>query len=144
MWSPQKANGAPQPRAAKHDGAIFRDAEREKRTRYQDVEACSLTELLVLAVKVGGRWNAAACDLVQQLAEHKFANESPVLRKATQKAWEDRWWSLLGMAIQGALAASLLARIGKGFVLDAPVAWAPDVDVLLDAQRWVAEEDMAK
>ena len=140
MRSPLKANGAPQPGTAKYDGATFRVAEREKKVKYQDVDACSLTELLVLAVEVGGRWNNTAGDLVRRLAEHKAANENPVLRRATQRAWEDRWWSLLGVAAQGALAASLLAQTGHNLVLDAPAAWAPELNVLLDGQRWAGLE----
>jgi len=39
---PLKGNGAPQPHAARQDGATFRDAEREKKTKYSDVESSPL------------------------------------------------------------------------------------------------------
>ena len=85
---------------------------------------------------MGGRWNTAACNLVRALAEEKAAKVTPLLRRVTQRAYEDRWWSLLGVASQGAFAASLLAQSGKKLVLDAPAAWTPELDSVLDAQRW--------
>ena len=78
----------------------------------------------------------AAEGLVQQLASYKASGESPLLRRSCERAWEARWWSLIGVAAQVALAASLLARSGKQLVLDVPAAWAPELDSLLDGQRW--------
>ena len=97
--------------------------------------ACPRTELLVLACEVGGRWNQTALELVASLAELKAATAPKVLRRSTQLALEARWWSMLGVAVQGALAASLLAKCGLKLVLDCPAAFAPDLEDLLDAQR---------
>ncbi len=68
-----------------------------------------------------------------------MASDLPLLQKTARIAWEDRWWALLGVATQGALAASLLARSGKSLVPDAPAAWAPELDILSDGQHWAAE-----
>ena len=45
------------------------------------------------------------------------------------------------MAIQDALAASILAPSGRRLVLDAGADGAPDLDRLLDGQRWAGEAD---
>ena len=47
----------------------------------------------------------------------------------------DRWWTLLGVAIQDALAASVLAPSCSGLVLDASTSCEPEIDRLLDDER---------
>lgn len=47
---------------------------------------------------------------------------------------------MLGVAVQDALAASLLAAPGPGLVLDQRAAPAPELDHLLDGQWWAFEE----
>ena len=111
--------------------ATFTAAVREKLTKYADVEASPLAELLVLVGVV-----ETAGDFVRQLAAHKALEADPLLRAQTLRAWEVRWWAMLGMAAQGALAASLLAPGGRQLVLDVPAAPVPEADTLLDAQRW--------
>ena len=74
--------------------------------------------------------------LVSALAKHKAEAAPPLLRAAAQAAWADRWWSLLGVASQKAVATSLLAVSGKGLVLDSPSDEVLPLDALLDSQRW--------
>ena len=136
LRSPLKADGHPHPRAATLDGAVLGGAARDKKKNYWDIQASPFTELLVLGCEVGGRWNGSALEFVHQLAELKATGVTAVLRRATAKAYRDRWWSMLGLAVQGALAASLLARSGRNLVLDSPAAFAPDLEEVLDAQRW--------
>ena len=95
-----------------------------------------MCELLVLACETGGRWNFTATDLVDKLAEYKAQYASPLLRRSVQLAWVDRWAAMLGIAVQDALAASLLAVSGAQLVLDQAAAPVPELDVLLDGQRW--------
>jgi len=51
----------------------------------------------------------------------------------------DRWCSIIGVAIQDALAASLLAPCGERLVLDQKADAAPEWDHLLDGRRWATE-----
>ena len=46
---------------------------------------------------------------------------------------------MIEVTVQNALAASLLAPHGPGLVLDQPAAPAPDLDLLMDGQRWAFE-----
>ena len=91
---------------------------------------------MVLACEVGGRWSEEATELVRLLAKGKAKNQHPLLRRSAELAWHDRWWSLLGVAVQDALAASLLAASGKQLVLDEKAADTPSLDEVLDGQRW--------
>ena len=46
---------------------------------------------------------------------------------------------MLGVAVQNAIASSLLAQSGSQLVLEQNAAHAPDLDALLDGQRWASE-----
>ena len=65
-----------------------------------------------------------------------------VLRKASARALTKRWWSLLRLATRGALAASLLARSGRGLFVNVPAAFTSDVEEVLSAQRWASTEQV--
>ena len=58
-------------------------------------------------------------------------------------AWIDRWMAMLGVAVQDAFSASLLAAAGPPLVLDQGAAPAPELDALLDGQQWAGESDLA-
>lgn len=49
---------------------------------------------------------------------------------------------MLGIAVQDAIAASLLAVSGKQLVLDQSAAPIPELNVVLDGQRCAAEPDL--
>ena len=142
MRSPLKGNGQPHPKAARTGGAVLKRAERDKQTKYGDVEESPLAELLVLGCEVGGRWNETAVNLVRSLAKNKVQNVHPLLRKSAELAFCDRWWSMLGVATQDALAASLLATNGRNLVIDDSATGAPELDRVLDCQRWAIEMGM--
>ena len=43
---------------------------------------------------------------------------------------------MIGMAVQDAVTASLSAIHGPGLVLDQAAAPTPELDILMDGQRW--------
>ena len=96
---------------------------------------------MVLACEVRRRWDEKALDVVRRLAKHKATNVHELLRRSVELAYTDRWWALLGMAVQSAVAASVLAPEGRKLVLDEKGADAPELSELLDAQRWSAIQE---
>ena len=46
---------------------------------------------------------------------------------------------MLGIALQNAIAGSLLAASGSHLVLDLSASPAPELDAVLDGQRWSFE-----
>ena len=134
-----KGNGQACPRAATKVGTVLKRAETDKQTRYHDVAASPLCELVVRGCEIGGRWNKTAVDIVRKLAKHKVQNVHPLLKRSAELAWADRWWSMLGVAVQDAMAASLLADSGRSLVSGDTAAVAPDLDLVLDGQRWALE-----
>ena len=65
-------------------------------------------ELVVLACEVGGRWGDAATKYVAQLVRQRVRSAPALMRSSAGAAWRSRWWGLLSIAAQDALAASLL------------------------------------
>merc|ERR1711904_716877 len=107
-------------------------AVKDKERKYADIAASSLADLVVLAGEIGGRWSEEACDWIRYLAKIKARQQHPLLQRSVQLAWSDRWWALIGVATQNALAASLLAPSGTRLVLDGKAADEPALDALLD------------
>ena len=98
-------------RAATQDGWALREAEGRKRRRYRELVGNPRGKLVVLGAEVGGRWSSAAIRLVQLCARLRPREAPQLLRASAQAAWTARWWGLLSVAVQDALAASL-ARDG--------------------------------
>ena len=132
LVSPVKANGIPRPRAAHEPGIAIANIEDVKATTYPELVSSMQCKFLVLAGEVGGRRSATTCRLLRDLAATKSQNAAPRLRKSAAFAWENRWWSMISVATQNALAATL--------VDDAPHmlhAWegtAPPLGILLHGE----------
>ena len=86
----------------------------------------------MIAGEVGGRWSDTTCQLLRDLAKEKSQSAPPRLRRSTAFAWENRWWGMLSVSAQNALAAT--------FIDDAPHllhAWEgsdPPLGVLLHGE----------
>ena len=90
-------------------------------------------QLVVLACEVGGRWNDDALRFVRRCARLRAQDAPALLRASASLAWGNRWWGILSVAVQDALAATLsleghMAMGGFAADLDLPLG-----DVLLDA-----------
>ena len=126
-------NGRPHGRAAEEDGFALRRAERRKRETYPELTSSMMGQLVVLACETGGRWNSEAVRLVRRCARLRAAAAPALLRSSAAAAWRSRWWGLLSIAAQDALAATLsrdghLALGGPAADEDVPLG-----DVLLGA-----------
>ena len=102
--------------------------------RVQGVEGSPHACLLSLGVETYARWSPHSQDLLAQLARKEARGVSDVLRHATERAYSVRWWSLLAVALQRAIAESVFRGSGADFMpAEGPVE-SPLVDVL-DACR---------
>ena len=106
--SPLHANGATRPRAAVQDAVAIAGAEADKRKKYPELVRSPKCRLVVLAAEVGGRWSATSRWLVRHLAEARCRSVTPRLKASATRAWEARWWGMLSVAVQNALAATLV------------------------------------
>ena len=87
----------------------------------------------MLAGEVGGRWNQTALDLLRSLAWARAETLAPPrLRRATAEALVARWWSLVAVATQDSLAATLLGDAPHLLHGHPPELPLPLGDMLLD------------
>jgi len=135
--SPVHGDGSPIPRAATEDGAAVSEAARRHReTGYPDVEASPSAKLLSTGVETYGRWSEDSLSLVRQLAKAKSRRVPELLRASARHAFHSRWWSLLSVAVQRAVATAILRPSGADLLTaEAELADVPLADIL-DFGQW--------
>ena len=107
--SPLDQNGIPHPKCAVEAGAAFVVAEKRKTNAYREAaQAAGKVMLETFACEIGGRWSENCIKWVAHLAKYKASSELPHLQRASEFAWHSRWWSILSVAAQRALALSLI------------------------------------
>ena len=102
-------------------GADVRDFVALERTRWQhsreysELIAGDRGLLVVLGCEIGGRWAPEALELLHGLAAAKCEQAPALLRRSARLAWHRRWLGFLPVAVQRALAESLLAPTSHHF-----------------------------
>ena len=110
--------------------------DRDCHKTYPELLVSPMIKLQVLACEIGGRWGGDAPKLISDLAKHKASTAPPELRTKVRRRWENRWWTMLSVAVQDAVSASMLndGIFRSGFAY----AGAPDFDeILADTQGGV-------
>ena len=112
---PLERTGGVRHLADSRPGAAVASAARRKReVTYPEFEANRRCRLIVCGLETGGRWGDEAIALLRGLAQAKAREVPPSLRGTTPAAYTCRWASLVAIAAQRALAASLLELPGGG------------------------------
>ena len=137
--SPFHGDGQPHEHADSVDGSSFGRAYALKHSKYPELSAPNpYGRLSVLACEIGGRWCQSSLASVRTLVRARVADTSYLLRRSAALGWHRRWWSLLSVALQTALASSLLdlpdrQSVGAAALwstlLDALAAAPPDLSV---------------
>ena len=137
LVSPVRADGVPHKGAADRPGVALREAEKRKARTYPELLGSSRLRLLTAASEIGGRMNAAARGLLETAAHARARDEPAPLRRAAAHRWYCRWVVMLGVAVQDAVAATLVDD-GRALV-DAADGFAPSaVDLWLDDGAFAA------
>ena len=88
-------------------------------------------KLIVAGTELGGRMNNDALELLDAAAYARAQSEPRALQKQAARAWRARWLTMLGVAAQSTVAASIVSEGWGGF--DAKCGPQPSgVDVWLD------------
>ena len=117
LVNPITGTSTPHPRAEHTPGIALRVAESRKRATYPELQRGGGHRFFVLAVEVGGRWNADSQALVRQLVRVRALRAPPALRAAASTAWTRRWWGMLSTAVQHAVGGTVLGApwlVSKG------------------------------
>ena len=131
LVSPLHADGQAWLGAAGRDGVAIARAERAKRVVYRDLVNSPVLRLTTVAAEVGGRMSVASWELLRSLAVARARSAPQLVRTSARAAWLRRWATILGVAIQDAVAATL---VDDGVAtLDGHDGATP-----LDVELWVA------
>ena len=90
---------------------MLRVAERRKRAAYSELARGGPQTLVVL--EVGGRWNARARSFVRDLVRLRAYSAPPAVRAAATAGWPQRWWSMLSIAVQQAVASTAVGGVWR-------------------------------
>ena len=135
LVSPLQANGVPHPGAAARAGVALSRAVKKKRTDYPELINSPMLRLVVAAQETGGRLSSEARELVRDAAAARAREEPAPLRRAVFRALRARWFTMLSVAAQDVVAASIT---NEGVTLleaaDGPEPLA--VDLWLDEPQW--------
>ena len=109
LRSPISGGGEAHAHAATTNGATFLGARRDKADAYPELVVPSARhKFLVLASEVGGRFFEECVHLVRQLVSNKAHNLNDSDTKLFRLMYTRRWWGILSVAVQRAVAANLL------------------------------------
>ena len=111
------------------DGATFAQAVRDKHHKNPELAAqAQRLHLIVEASEVGGRCNDELIDLVRQLTRCKASSYAPLLRPSMRTILARRYWGILSVATQRAVAQC----VSNHFEPLASAAFPlPDLEVIL-------------
>jgi len=129
MVSPLHADGTPLRGASATDGVAARGARARKEARYPELLRSEAAKLVVVACETGGRWGQEAVDFLRQLAVARARAAPPVLRRPAELGWFSRWSSIIAVAAQASLAATLLG--GDPWATCGRDGYTPDIDMIL-------------
>ena len=80
-----------------------------------------------------GRWCDDAVSVMRELAALKAKQAPPLLRACARHAWSERWWGLIGVGVQRAVAEALLRDGGVDLQASPPTTDTPPLaEVLAD------------
>ena len=105
-------SGAARPGGVHTDGGIVSQAVARKRRKYADITNHPGAALLVLGSELYGRWCTDAVELLRELVALKGREAPPALRGRAAHTWANRWWSIVTVGTQRAVAESLIRHGG--------------------------------
>lgn len=109
LVSPLTRQAMPAHQSHRTDGAALDAARRRKELRYPELLGPGPQRLLVLACEVGGRWHRDCEALLRLLVRTRTPRAPPAVRASAASGWRRRWWSLLSVAVQQAVATTALS-----------------------------------
>ena len=107
-YSVLHADGSPWKDAATIPGIALKRADSSKATTYSILVDSPIVRLLTLACETGGRWSEDCVKTVATLAAARARSSPEHLQRQARLAFERRWWSLLSIAQEDALATTLV------------------------------------
>ena len=100
--SPISRQGHPRGGTSNRGGRLLEDAENDNNDNYRAVLDTGLGALYSLGFEVFGKWSRQCVELLPKLAMERARGEHPRLRRGIALAFQQRWSSILSVAVQRA------------------------------------------
>ena len=107
--SPISGNGEPRGGTSNRNGGLLQQAQQENDDTYHAVVVSGLGSLLCLGSEVFGRWSLQFVDMVPALARERSRGQHPCVGGGVALSLQQRWWAVLGLAVQRAVAHTVLS-----------------------------------
>ena len=104
ILSPIARSGAARAGTSNRGGSLLDRAEADNNAVYQEVARSSLASLQCLGGEVYGRWGRQCVDLVPKLARERARGLPLRVRRGAALMFQRRWWGILSVALQNAVA----------------------------------------
>ena len=112
VLAPLSRRGQPRGGTNNRGGRLLEDANNSNATTYHEVPDTGLGVLYCLGCEVYGRWGQPCIELVPALAREHARGMHPRIRRGAALGFQTRWWSLLSVALQKAVANAVLRPEG--------------------------------
>ena len=110
--SPISRNGNPRSGTSNSGGKLLERADIDNRRTYAPVLDSGLRTLYCLGCKVYGRWSESCVELVPELARERCRGLNSRVRRGAALSLEHRWWGILSLTLQKAVASTILLDYG--------------------------------
>ena len=133
VLSPLTRFGAPRGGTSNQGGRLLQNATTDNSNHYHEVTDTGLGALYYLGCEVYGRWSEQSITLVPALAREHARGLHPRIRRGAALGFQHRWWGILSIALQRAVAEAVLRETGQDLCTTAlepapPVADLPVID----------------
>ena len=110
--SPITRRGQARPGTSNRGGTLLEQAEHTNNTTYPEVTESGLGALECLGAEVYGRWGNQCVALIPALAREHTRDMHSRIRRGALLGYQHRWWGILGLALQKAVARGILQDVG--------------------------------
>ena len=129
--SPITGRGHARGGTSNRGGRLLEIAQRENDSTYSEVASSGLGSLQCLGAEVFGRWGMQNVALVPTLAHGRCRDLHARLREGAALGLQHRWWGILGLALQRAVARRALGPGGDlPYTPQEPPCPLADLDVI--------------
>ena len=112
--SPIARSGEARAGTSNRGGALLERAERENNITYTEVAGSNLASLQCLSCEVYGRWGRQCVELVPKLARERSRGLARRVRRGAMLMFQRRWWGILSVTLQTAVAHMVRFPAGEG------------------------------
>ena len=111
--SPVSRNGQPRAGTSNRGGRLLEIADQDNEATYQPVVESGLGALYCLGCEVYGRWGEPCTRLMHALVRERSRLLHPRVRRGTALSLQHRWWGILSVTLQKAVARAILREAGE-------------------------------